>query len=148
MADERTLTAHRARRAPGRPVVHGAQSKPLIAARGREIADHLLSAGHLDPNLDQIACTEVGRLIAVIEACDIAIESRGVVTGSGAARNIVTMRLQASRTLQSWLSQLGQTPRARAEVIAALRDVSSPSFAESYQRRLAQVRERNGGDDA
>ena len=75
--------------------------RPRIAERGREIADHLLRAEHLDPALDEIACLEVGRSCAVIEVCDASIESRGVVTGSGAARNIVSMRLSASRALES-----------------------------------------------
>src|SRR5205085_1477021 len=125
----RTLSADFPTRQRGRPIEHGLRSeraKPRIAERGREIADHLLRAGHLDPGLDEIACVEVGRLIAVIEACDASIESRGVVTGSGGARNIVSIRLSASRALESWLSQLGQTPRARADVVAALRDISRP----------------------
>lgn len=137
---ERTSTANKG----GRPPTHGARSKPLIAARGREIADHLLKAGHLDPGLDELACLEVGRLCAVIEACDAAIESRGVVTGSGAARNIVNMRLSASRALESWLAQLGQTPKSRAEVVGALRSVQAPGFKERYEARLAAV--RSGGE--
>lgn len=144
---DRTSNADFPARRRGRPIEHGLRSqaaKPRIAERGREIAEHLLQAGHLDPGLDEIACLEVGRLCAVIEACDQSIESRGVVTGSGAARNIVSIRLSASRALESWLSQLGQTPKARAEVVAALKDVSRPDFAESYQRRLAQLRSANG----
>ena len=124
----------------GRPIEHGLRSertRPRIEERGREIAEHLLRAGHLDPTLDEVACVEVGRLIAVIEACDRSIESRGVVTGSGGARNIVSIRLSASRALESWLSQLGQTPRARADVVSALREATTPSFPERYRARLA-----------
>jgi hypothetical protein len=151
MPTERTPSANNLAKPPPRPFDHGLRSKamkPKIAARGREIADHLLTAGHLDPTLDEIACLEVGRLCAVIEACDASIESRGVVTGSGGARNIVSIRLSASRALESWLGQLGQTPKSRAEVIAALRDVRRPDFSESYQRRLAAIRSKNGDSDA
>lgn len=148
---ERTSSADLPSAGRGRPVEHGLRSarlKPRIAERGREIADHLLQAGHLDPGLDEIACVEVGRLIAVMEACDQSIESRGVVTGSGGARNIVSIRLSASRALESWLGQLGQTPKSRAEVVGALRDVRRPDFAESYNRRLAELRAKNSGEEA
>jgi hypothetical protein len=57
--------------------------KPLIAKRGGEIAGQLLAAGHLDSSLDVLACQEVGRLCAVVEACDAEIEKRGIATGSG-----------------------------------------------------------------
>jgi hypothetical protein len=146
MTAERTSTAHTERRGVGRPPTHGAQSKPRIAERGAEIAEQLLAAGHLDVNLDSLACQEVGRLCAVIEACDQSIESRGVVTGSGAARNIVGIRLSASRALESWLRELGQTPKARAEVVAALRSSTAPSFSDSYTRRLAELRSGANGD--
>lgn len=68
------------------------------------------------------------------------------MTGSGGARNIVSIRLSASRALESWLGQLGQTPKSRAEVIGALRDVRRPDFSEAYSRRLTALREQNGSE--
>ena len=111
MAADRTEDAHRG---PGHPIDHGLHSKrmkPKIAERGREIADHLLRAGHLDPALDEIACLEVGRLCAVIEACDASIESRGVVTGSGADPQ---HRLDAPQRF-SGVGELARAARADAE---------------------------------
>jgi hypothetical protein len=55
-------------------------------------------------------------------------------------RNVVSVRLSASRALESWLRELGMTPRARTEVVAAPRSTNTPTFSERYQRRLAELR--------
>jgi hypothetical protein len=143
---DRTSDAH----FRGRPVEHGLRSKqmrPLIAERAAEIEAELLSAGHLDQRTHAIARAEVARVWALIELAEDSIDKRGVTTGSGATRNIVSLRISLSRELRAWLVQLGLTPKAQAEVVAALRDVSRPDFHESYQRKLAELRAANGGGE-
>ena len=49
-----------------------------------------------------------------------------------------------TRAIATWTSLLGANPKARAEIIGALREVSRPDFAETYERRLAAIRARNG----
>jgi hypothetical protein len=147
MTAERTSDGHSQRRGVGRPPIHGAQSRKVQVQRASELAEWILTMPHTS-DLDSAAASEIGRLLAMAEALDADLASRGVTTGSGAVRGAATLRLSVSKAILSWCNSLGMTPRARAEIIAALREVNAPTFGESYQARLAELRVGDGDADA
>jgi hypothetical protein len=123
-------------------VRHGAFSRTnrILAPRAAEIADAIMSAGHVD-GLDRLGAEEVGALMALIEALDNELERRGPVTRDGSPRKIVDLRLRASGRLERWLAAYGLTPAARADLLATL---ASGGLAAEIARRRAE----NGGDAA
>jgi hypothetical protein len=133
MTTERTSDAHPERRGAGRPPIHGAQSRRVQVERARELAEWVLTMPHVT-DLDWPAAAEIGRLLAMAEALDADLASRGVTTGSGAVRGAATLRLSVSKTIMSWCQALGMTPRARAEIAAAL---GQSGLASEIARRRA-----------
>ena len=118
--------------------------KPAIEERSKAIADGIFQATHLDPTLDSVAVHELARLVAYAEAVDADVERRGLTTGSGGLRASARMRTEISRAIASWTSLLGANPKSRAEIVGALREATGPTFAQSYERRLREVRARSG----
>lgn len=108
------------------------------ADRAQVVAEAIMGAPHVDV-LDGVAASEVGRLVALIEAIDADIGRRGTLTRSGDPRRVVELRLRASARLEKWLTQLGMTPRARAEWAAVL---AQGGLAAEIARRRAE----NTGD--
>jgi hypothetical protein len=106
-------------RGVGRPPIHGARPRKVQVDRADEIAKWVLTMPHTS-DLDWPAAAEIGRLLAMAEALDADLAPRGVTTGSGAVRGAATLRLSVSKAVMSWCSALGMTPRARAEIAAAL----------------------------
>jgi hypothetical protein len=134
-----TATADFPKKKRGRPPV---VAKVQVAERASEIAAALFErASHLDPDLDGAAVSELSRLCALAEGLDADIEKRGLTTGSGGLRAGARLRIETSRAIATWTSLLGANPKARAEIVGALREVATPSFNESYQRRLRELRE-------
>jgi len=93
---------------------HGAYSPRLREGRAREVADQVLAAPHTVP-LDEYGALEIGQLIALIQALDVALTQRGVTASQGRVRDLVDVRLRASRRLAEWLDRYGMTPKGRAE---------------------------------
>ena len=81
--------------------------------------------------MDEIGATEIGRLVALLEAADLDLATNGL-TRKGDARALLKLRLQASRRLQEWLGVYGMTPRGRALLA---RDVASGSLSVEIARR-------------
>jgi hypothetical protein len=106
-------------RGVGRPPIHGAQSRKVQVERAQEVAEWILTMPHT-AELDWAAASEMGRLFAMAEALDADLATRGVTTGSGAVRGAATLRLSISKAIMTWCNTLGMTPRARAEIAAAL----------------------------
>jgi hypothetical protein len=73
-----------------------------------------MAAAHTVP-LDELAAEEIGRLIALIEAIDDDLLTRGLTDRGGKARSLVDLRLRASGRLERWLRQFGATPASRVE---------------------------------
>jgi hypothetical protein len=121
-------------RAVGRPPIHGAQSRKVQVERANELAEWVLTMPHTS-DLDWAAATEFGRLLAMAEALDADLASRGVTTGSGAVRGAATLRLSVSKAIMSCCQQLGMTPRARAEWAAVL---AQGGLAAEIARRRAE----------
>lgn len=91
---------------------------------------------HVRP-VDELGAIEIGRLVALVEAMDVDLQTTGL-SRRGDARTMVKMRLQASRRLQEWLDRYAMTSRGRAEL---LRSLSGTSLAADIARR------RNVADD-
>src|SRR5215204_5872522 len=72
---------------------HGAYSPRLREGRAREVADQVLAAPHTVP-LDEYGALEIGRLIALIQALDVALTQRGVTASQGRVRDLVDVRLR------------------------------------------------------
>ena len=93
---------------------HGAYSPRLREGRARAVADEILAAPHTVP-LDEYGALEIGRLLALCQALDVALAQRGVTGAQGRVRDLVDVRLRASRRLAEWLDRYGMTPKGRAE---------------------------------
>jgi hypothetical protein len=121
-------------------------SRRVQIERARELTDWVLSMPHAS-SLDWASASEIGRLLAMSEALDNDLASRGVTTGSGAVRGAAKLRLECTRAILQWTNAMGMNAKSRAEIIASLREVNAPSFSESYASRLAQLRAGNGQGD-
>jgi hypothetical protein len=69
----------------------------------------------------------------LIEAADCDLTERGL-TRRGDARNLLQLRLQASRRLEAWLAAYGLTPRGRVELA---REAAQGGLAAEIARRRA-----------
>src|SRR5215204_451750 len=119
---------------------HGAYSPRLREGRAREVADQVLAAPHTVP-LDEYGALEIGRLIALIQALDVALTQRGVTASQGRVRDLVDVRLRASRRLAEWLDRYGMTPKGRAEWA---RQLAAGGLASEIARRRATMRSGMG----
>lgn len=108
----------------------------VLAPRAAEVAEAILSVGHVD-GLDQLGAEEIGSLVALVEALDRELDKRGPVTRDGGPRKILELRLRASGRLERWLSAYGLTPAARAELLATL--ATGGLAHEIAQRRRASA---------
>lgn len=88
-------------------------------------------APHTTP-LDGYAALEIGRVVALIESLDAALDEAGPVR----RQSLVALRLQASGRLERWLRQFGLTPAERAGWAAQL---GRGSLADQIRRRLGEV---------
>jgi hypothetical protein len=109
----------------------------VLDPRAKEIAEAILSAPHVE-GVDEIGAAEIGRLVALIEACDRDLAERGLANRKGDVRKLVQLRLQASRRLQEWLSAFGLTPRGRADFA---RQLAEDGLASEIARRRGAVPE-------
>ena len=101
---------------------HGAYSPRLREPRARKVADEIMAAPHT-VQLDEYGALEIGRLVALCNALDVALSQRGVVGKGGRVRDLVDARLRASRQLAAWLDRYGMTPKGRAEWARQLAEV-------------------------
>ncbi len=134
MANPGTLQAsHPANR---NAVKSGAFSRTgrILAPRAQEIADEIMTAGHV-VGLDRFGAEEIGSLLALIEALDAEIDRGGPLTRNGAPRKVVDLRLRASGRLERWLATYGLTPAARADLLARL---AEGGLAAEIARRRAE----------
>ena len=114
---------------------HGAYSARLREGRARAVADAIMDAPHT-VGLDEYGALEIGRLVALCDALDVALGQRGVTGKGGKVRDLVDARLRASRRLAEWLDRYGMTPKGRAEWARQLAE--GGLAAEIARRRAAQ----------
>jgi len=100
-------------------VQHGVYSRGVMAPRAREIAEELLALPQTVP-LDRVAAEEVGAIVAMFEAVDTELLTRGLTDRSGKARSLVDLRVRLSGRLQRWLREFGATPASRVEWVGQL----------------------------
>ena len=96
-----------------RAVKPGVYSTRMLAPRAQEVAAQLMELPHV-VTIDEMAATEIGILVARIEAIDRDLDERGHF-GRNGARSLLDHRARLTRELRSWLQQFGATPRARFE---------------------------------
>jgi len=92
---------------------HGLYSGRLLAERAREVRDSLLTLQHVHP-LDVFAAEELGSLIAALEAIDKGLDAR---PKAASRRMLLEHKNRLSKTLLSYLREIGATPRARWESV-------------------------------
>jgi hypothetical protein len=97
----------------------GAFSRRTLAPRASEIAEELLEAAHTVP-LDRIAAEEIGAVVAMIEAIDEDLLTRGLTDRKGDARSLVELRIRLSGRLERWLKEFGATTAARLQWVERL----------------------------
>ena len=105
-------------------VQHGVYSRRVMAPRAREIAEELLALPQTVP-LDRVAAAEVGAIVAMIEAIDEVLLTRGLTDRSGKASSLVDLRVRLSGRLQRWLREFGATPASRVEWVGQLAQAES-----------------------
>jgi hypothetical protein len=112
---------------------HGvyARSDARLEARAAEVADVVAALPHTS-DLDALAASEIGRLIALIEGIDRELGANGLTNRRGEAKALLKLRLGASRRLQEWLQQFAMTPRSRA---AFVRETATGSLAAEIAAR-------------
>ena len=98
---------------------HGAYSPRLLSERAEEISQEVLRAPWAC-ELDRLGALEIGRLEALIEKIDQAIEQGGITGKGGQVKAVVDIRIRASRRLTEVLALYGLLPHARASWAAAL----------------------------
>src|SRR5438045_1928201 len=101
-------------------VRHGAFSRRALEGRAREVAEALLEAPHTTP-LDRVGAEELGALVALIEAIDDDLSSRGLTNRKGEARSLLELRIRASGRLERWLKEFGATPASRVDWVETMR---------------------------
>jgi hypothetical protein len=100
-------------------VRHGAFSRRTLAPRAREVADALLEAPHV-VGLDRIAAEEIGAVVAMLEAIDEDLLTRGLTKRDGSARSLLELRIRLSGRLGRWLREFGATPASRLHWVEQL----------------------------
>jgi hypothetical protein len=112
---------------------HGAYSPRLREGKARAVADAIMDAPHT-VDLDEYGALEIGRLVALCDALDVALGQRGVTDAQGRVSDLVDARLRASRRLAEWLDRYGMTPKGRAEWA---RQLAEGGLAAEIARRRA-----------
>ena len=151
MTDERWApnpAGHPASLTPGQGTENlrfGHYSPEVREPRARQIAEAIMAEPHTAA-VDTLGAVEIGRLEALIETLDTAIEATPR-TGRGAGRmtGLLEHRLRASRRLAEWLDRYGMTPKGRADWASKL--VETESFHQTATRRREHARleeERRG----
>lgn len=120
-------------------VRHGVYSERVREPRAREIAEQVMQAPWVSP-VDELGAAELGRLVALIESLDAAIEAGGVIGKGDRVRSVVDMRLRASRRLSEWLDKYGLTPHARAHWVSTL---THGTLGERIAARIREIEERD-----
>lgn len=91
--------------------------------------------------MTSLCAAELGRLVALIETLDDAIEQGGVVGTGGKPRAVVDLRLRASRRLSEQLvDKYGMTPHARAHWVSTL---THGTLGERIAARIREIKERD-----
>jgi hypothetical protein len=104
----------------------------MLAPRAEEITAQLLDAP-LTRQSDVVAAEELGSMLALAEAIDTEIASRGLVARGNRDRlGLLKIRVQLSRRLYEALAHFGATPRSRAELA---RQVAEGGLAAEIARR-------------
>jgi hypothetical protein len=113
---------------------HGGYSDRFLSARAAEIADELMELPHV-LTIDRASAEEIGRLRAIVERIDRALEDNRVESKRGQPRALLEVRRRYSMQLERWYEQFGLTPQARSGW------VGRAALAAELRRALA-------GDDA
>jgi hypothetical protein len=91
----------------------GVHSPRFIAARAAEYEADLTSRGEFSP-AQLIVVREVARCMALLEAIDADLDSRGLVDRRGKPRYLLDHRARISRQLERWLEKLMEITDAAA----------------------------------